>query len=202
MLKPTRSPQIRYGIPVLAVGLILLLRLLLTPLVGDASPFLLFTVAVMVSAWYGGLFPGIQATLLSAIVIIYFFLYPNNTLAVSNLADGVLLVLFILIGLTISWLTDKLHLATKQAEFNLRKAQRQQEELRESEERFRLLVEGVKDYAIFMLDPSGHIVSWNAGAENVTGYWEQEVIGRHYSCFFTAEDIEFCKQEQELKIAA
>jgi PAS domain S-box-containing protein len=202
MLKPTRSPQIRYGIPVLTVGLILLLRLLLTPAIGKASPFLLFTVAVMVSAWYGGLFPGIQATLLSAIVIIYFFLEPNNTLTVSNLADAVLLVLFTLIGLTISWLTDKLHLATKQAEFNLRQAQRQQEELRESEERFRLLVEGVKDYAIVMLDPSGHVVSWNAGAENVTGYREKEIVGRHSSCFFPAEDIELGKPEQELKIAA
>jgi PAS domain S-box-containing protein len=202
MLKPTRSPQIRYGIPVLTVGLILLLRLLLTPAIGKASPFLLFTVAVMVSAWYGGLFPGIQATLLSAIVIIYFFLEPNNTLTVSNLADAVLLVLFTLIGLTISWLTDKLHLATKQAEFNLRQAQRQQEELRESEDRFRLLVEGVKDYAILMLDPSGQVVSWNAGAENVTGYREKEIVGRHSSCFFTAEDIELGKPEQELKIAA
>ncbi len=59
----------------------------------------------------------------------------------------------------------------------------------ESEERFRLLVEGVSDYGIYMLDPQGYVVSWNVGARNVKGYQPEEIIGRHYSCFFTVEDI-------------
>jgi len=74
--------------------------------------------------------------------------------------------------------------------------------LRESEERFRLLVEGVKDYAIYMLDPNGHIVSWNAGAERIKGYRTEEIIGQHFSSFYTAEDIKQGKPEQELKVAA
>src|SRR6266511_4800200 len=57
------------------------------------------------------------------------------------------------------------------------------EALRRSEERFRLLVEGVRDYAIFALDPTGHIISWNAGAEHIKGYRSEEMIGRHFSCF-------------------
>ncbi|HEX2168502.1 MAG TPA: PAS domain S-box protein, partial [Longimicrobiales bacterium] len=60
--------------------------------------------------------------------------------------------------------------------------------LRESEARFRLLVESVSDYAIFMLDPDGRVMSWNAGAERIEGYTGAEVLGRHFSIFYTAED--------------
>ena len=60
--------------------------------------------------------------------------------------------------------------------------------LRESEERFRLLVQGVREYAIFQLDPMGHVVSWNAGAERLKGYSSEEIIGRHFSVFYPEED--------------
>lgn len=62
--------------------------------------------------------------------------------------------------------------------------------LRESEERFRLLVEGVKDYALFMLDPDGYVVSWNRGAERLKGYAASEIIGKHFSQFYLQEDIQ------------
>jgi PAS domain S-box-containing protein len=75
-------------------------------------------------------------------------------------------------------------------------------ELHRSEERFRLMVSSVKEYAILMLDPSGCVVSWNAGAERIKGYGSQEIIGQHFSCFYPAEDIERGKPEQELKVAA
>jgi PAS domain S-box-containing protein len=63
------------------------------------------------------------------------------------------------------------------------------EELRNSQEQFRVLVQGVADYAIYMLDPGGHVTSWNSGAQRIKGYAPQEVIGRHYSAFFTPEDV-------------
>jgi PAS domain S-box-containing protein len=62
--------------------------------------------------------------------------------------------------------------------------------LYESEQRFRLLVQGVKDYAIYMLDPEGNITNWNAGAEAIKGYAADEIIGRHFSLFYTPEDRE------------
>lgn len=63
-----------------------------------------------------------------------------------------------------------------------------EEQLRESEEQFRLIVQGVKDYAIFRLDPKGNVSSWNAGAEHIKGYKADEVIGQHISTFYTPED--------------
>jgi PAS domain S-box-containing protein len=63
-----------------------------------------------------------------------------------------------------------------------------EEALRVSEERFRLLVESVRDYAIFMLDPDGTVRSWNAGAQAIKGYAPEEIIGRHFSTFYTPQD--------------
>ncbi|MDI1477893.1 PAS domain S-box protein [Polyangium sp. y55x31] len=74
--------------------------------------------------------------------------------------------------------------------------------LREGEERYRLLVEGVRDYAIYMLDPEGRVESWNAGAERIKGYTAAEVIGQHFSRFYPAEDIEQGKPERALILAA
>lgn len=76
------------------------------------------------------------------------------------------------------------------------------EHLRQSEERFRLLVESVKDYAIFMLSPEGKILSWNAGAEKIKGYRAQEIIGQHFSRFYAPEDVRSGRPERGLKVAA
>ncbi|MGH3106161.1 MAG: PAS domain S-box protein [Rubrobacteraceae bacterium] len=77
-----------------------------------------------------------------------------------------------------------------------------QEILRESEERFRLLVEGVKDYAIFMLDAEGHVTTWNPGAQRIKGYEAEEIIGEHFSIFYTDEDLERGYPEVVLRLAA
>jgi PAS domain S-box-containing protein len=74
-------------------------------------------------------------------------------------------------------------------------------ELARSEERFRLLVEGVTDYAIFMLDPFGNVVTWNSGAERIKGYRAEEIVGRHFSCFYEEEDVANGKPQQELEKA-
>ncbi len=73
-----------------------------------------------------------------------------------------------------------------------------EEAMRQSEERFRLLVDGVHDYAIYMLDTNGVIQSWNRGAELIKGYRADEVVGRHYGMFFRAEDIARSLPQQEL----
>jgi PAS domain S-box-containing protein len=79
---------------------------------------------------------------------------------------------------------------------------RTQEVLRQSEERFRLLVEGVKDYAIFMLDAEGYVTTWNEGAQRINGYEAEEIVGEHFSVFYTEEDIQRGHPDEELRIAA
>ena len=74
--------------------------------------------------------------------------------------------------------------------------------LHESEERFRLLVATVKDYAIFVLDPTGHVATWNAGAQRIKGYAPEEIIGSHFSRFYCEEDVASGKCEMELEVAA
>jgi PAS domain S-box-containing protein len=78
---------------------------------------------------------------------------------------------------------------------------RSEEALRQSEERFRLLVSGVKDYAILMLDPEGRIASWSDGAERMKGYRAEEILGQDFSCFYTPEDLSNDKPVRELQIA-
>jgi PAS domain S-box-containing protein len=74
--------------------------------------------------------------------------------------------------------------------------------LRESEERYRMLLDGIQNYAIFSMDPLGQILTWNAGAERIKGYSADQIIGRNFSCFFLPADIERGRPEEILRVAA
>jgi PAS domain S-box-containing protein len=74
--------------------------------------------------------------------------------------------------------------------------------LRESEERYRMLLDGVQTYAIFMMDAHGNVLSWNAGAERIKGYTSDQIIGHNFSCFFPPEDIKRGRPEEVLRITA
>jgi PAS domain S-box-containing protein len=70
-----------------------------------------------------------------------------------------------------------------------------------SEERFRLMVEGVKDYAIYLLDTNGRVTSWNAGAKRLNGYTQEEILGQHFSKFYTPEELAISKPQEHLHLA-
>jgi rsbT co-antagonist protein RsbR len=70
-----------------------------------------------------------------------------------------------------------------------------------SDDSFRLLVESVRDYAIVLLDTAGHVASWNVGAERIKGYHPDEIVGKHFSCFYTEEDQKRGLPEHELQMA-
>jgi PAS domain S-box-containing protein len=74
--------------------------------------------------------------------------------------------------------------------------------LRESEERFRILVQGVADYAIYMLDPKGRITNWNLGGERIKGYTAEEIVGQHFSVFFSNQDRAKGEPEREIATAS
>jgi PAS domain S-box-containing protein len=84
---------------------------------------------------------------------------------------------------------------------DLTERRKAEDELRASEERFRMLVSGVQDYAIFLLDPEGNVVTWNAGAQRIKGYTADEIVGQHFSRFYTPEDLAAGKTRHELMIA-
>lgn len=171
----------RYGVAVLAVVVALGLRLTLIPLLAGTAPFLVFVLAVLWASWYGGAGPGMLATGLSALAGAYFFLPPSFVFGPLSTSNLVQLAIFLAIGATISSLNTRLRSAYLRESVGL-------EALSESEERFRVLVEGVQDHALFMLDAEGKVVLWNPGAQRIKGYEPQEVIGHHVSMFYPPEE--------------
>ncbi len=190
MLQVRGSSAWAYGVAVLATVMVLLLRLLLTPALGSDAPLLAFTIAVMVASWYGGLVPGLLATALSLLAGIYFFVPPAHSLYIARAEDGARVALFALVGIVIAWLNESLRAARTRAEASAL-AERQ------SEERFRLMVEGVQDHALFLMEPDGRIVSWNPGVGRILGYGEAEIVGRPVAAIFTPEDRERGVPERE-----
>ena len=193
--KKTGSLPTRYVFAVLVVVLAAALKLLLSPAIQEESPFLLFFSAVMLSALVGGWGAGLLATGLAAVLVWYLFLPPYYSFAFDGPGDAVRLGIFVLEGIFISLLVKAFHSVRRQA-------QRSAREARESEERFRLLVDDVKDYAIFMLSPNGSVASWNEGARRILGYEEREIIGERFSRFYTEEDVSECNPKRELELAA
>ncbi len=181
------------------------------PLLGEISPF--FFVAVMFSTWFGGMGPGLLATALSCWASAYYFLNVPAGSGVFGWDDIIRLGLFLLVALLISSLVNLRRLAESQLRtanetLEDRVLQRTQEleasnrKLRESEEGFRALVEGVTDCAICLLDPVGRVVQWNSGAERIQCYSEAEILLRSFEVFFTKADRDAGRPASQLARAA
>ncbi len=202
MLNIKRSQVQGYGVAVFTVAIALSLKLMLKPWVAlEDSPFLVFFVPIMVSAWYGGIGSALLATALGGVVG-YLWTPPSSALSSNSIGYNLRLVIFLLEALCISYFITALQLAQRRSELNKVQAQQNLESLRHSEEGFRLLIDCIKDYAIYRLDPQGYIVSWNEGSERINGYQIGEVIGQHFSRFYTEEELNSGKGEQVLKLAA
>jgi PAS domain S-box-containing protein len=188
MQSVNRSWQLKnYGIAVLASALALLFSLLISPLLENVT-FSAFFAAVLLSSWYGNRGSGLLATFLCTLAVAYFFLQPIYPLSFMTLDSIIRLGLFTVVSV----LTTELNAALRRAELKLR----------ESESRYREMIEAVQDYAIYRLDPEGRIVTWNAGAERIKGYTTKEILGQHFSRFYTASDLERGHPTQSLQIAA
>jgi PAS domain S-box-containing protein len=202
LLSRARHPwTARYAAAALAVAAAFALTALLDPFLQEGSPFLLLSAAVLVAAAYGGVGPGVFATLLGAVAGDYFFLSPVGTLLPPDAAHGLTTGLFLAQGLAISALGAWLSSARRRAHEGARRATESRARLGESEERYRLLVEGATEYAILMLDPEGRVASWNAGARRILGYAGEEILGEHFSVFFTEEDRREDRPGREFELA-
>ena len=197
-----RTPRLlSYASAVVAVGLVMLIKQGTDTLFGEGPPLILFLGAVMVIARFSGTGPGLVVTVLSAIVCTYFYFAPLGVLRINSLDDRFRLAVFMLEGVTVCGLMGSFRNAKNRAEQSMRQAQSQEKVLRESEKQFRLVVESVTDYAIIVLGPDGRIARWNAGAERIKGYRAEEIIGKHFSCFYPEEDVRDGKPDRELKLA-
>jgi PAS domain S-box-containing protein len=98
--------------------------------------------------------------------------------------------------------TAELTRINEELQNQIRDREQLEDALHRSEERLRLLVEGVSDYAIYMLDPNGVVESWNVGAAHINGYDAKEIVGKSFACFYTGEDQAAGKPAQDLKAAA
>ncbi len=174
MLLSQRPLWQRLAIAPVAVLAALAIRLVLTPLTGHEGPFLVFFSAVMLSAWIGGNLGGILATILTVPLAAIFFL-NSGTFTWEGIAGSTILIeLFVLDALVVSAITNRLWRTAEQAA-------RQRAELVS-------LIDGVHDYAIFLLSATGAVVSWNTGAERITGYRAKEVLGQPLSLFYPVEE--------------
>ena len=117
------SPLLRYGVAVLAVGMAFLVKLLLDPLIVQETPFLLVFGAIMISAWYGGLGPGLLATFAAGLATDYFFLPPTGSLSGFSL-ETVPLLVFFLEGTLVCLLVEALRAARSRADGSALEAER------------------------------------------------------------------------------
>jgi PAS domain S-box-containing protein len=166
---------LRYGVAVVSVAAALFIKLFFFSDIAPDAPFVLFFGAVMVSAWYGGLGPGLLATVLSALAVDYYFLAPRYVFFFSSTwHENMPLLIFVLEGGLISLLAERLRVVWRWSE--------------ERGERLRLLIDGTKDYAFIMLDVEGNVATWNDSAFRILGYQAKDIIGRNYSHFYPDED--------------
>ena len=176
----------RYAFAVLSVIAISILHTAVVPQLGDRSPFLFYILAVTASAWYGSISAGMLATLLSAAIASIGF----RNEAVIPLQVGIFSAECLISTLLIASLRYTLSLSQERASM-----------LQQNSDQMRALVDGITDYAIYLVDPKGYILSWSDAASAIQGYREHEVIGRKFSMFYMPEELASGKPERDLQTA-
>ena len=180
-----RHSWVGYALAALLSVLALLIRLQLgTALSG--VPFLTFFGAVFLVAFFGGTAPALVTILITALMADYFLIDPTGTLEMRMPSGAIAVGLYVIVTGTVIALIEALfraHERQTQSDERLR-----QQAIFESEQRFRILVQGVRDYAIYMLAPDGTVSNWNSGAQLIKGYSAEEIVGQHFSRFYTETD--------------
>lgn len=162
-----------YFVSILCVGIALVLTFLLQPFL-DRSIFLIFFAAIAVSTWYGGIKPGLLATVLSVITVSYFFIDPRFSFSVENPDSIIKLGLFTLVTMLISWLNSELRTSKQKLEISFK-------HLAASEARFRRLKDA-NIIGVIISDIKGGILEANDAFLNMVGYTREELLAGRINC--------------------
>ncbi|WP_207796649.1 PAS domain S-box protein [Sphingomonas oleivorans] len=182
-----------YGAAILCVLLAHVVRLAFQPWLIDRSPYLLFPVAILAAAFYGGTGPAILATLAAAALGTISF--GPSGLHVAHLAQ---LLSFLAAASGIILLRAAMGRWRRRATLHDEHAAGGTRDTGQLNDELNLLIDGAVNYAIYMLDPEGRVTIWNKGAERLTGWKEGEVIGRSCALFYPAEEVTAGKPAQDL----
>jgi PAS domain S-box-containing protein len=174
------AAKARYSIAILAVAFAVAIGTSLIPLWGQTFAFTTFYPAVVISTWYGGLWPGLLATALSTLSSAYFLLPPVGSLKVESWGDRLGLIFFILVQLLITFLTESL----RRARF---RAEEAQQKVIEASEHFRRIVETANE-GIWQVDAAWRTTYVNSRLAQMLGYSVDEMLGRHPLDFAFEED--------------
>lgn len=181
------APFLPYLVAALAVAAAFAARTALAPLLEHRAPFLTFVPAVLFAMLYGGRGPALSSGLLSLAGGLTFATYNSGHYA----GVSVEALLFVLVCWGIGAMGNRIARQQRTAETEAERATATGEELR-------LLLEGATRYAIFMLDPDGRVTTWNAGAQRILGWSDDEIVGEHCSKFYPGDRASNGKCEADL----
>src|SRR5262245_2027730 len=176
MHESPRTRLVAYGVALLGTAVTLLIEWPLWPVQGDRVLYMAFFPVVLIAAYLGGFWPGLLATVLSALAATYFLVDPPHSLAITTVHDAVAVSLFVLVGAVISGLSESLHRARHRIVTDERR--RAEEALSETRERFRFLVQNSSDI-ISLFDAEGTILYQAPSVERLLGQRPQDRIGRN-----------------------
>ena len=171
------APFLPYLVAAITVAVAFATRTALAPLLEHRAPFLIFVPAVLFAMLYGGRGPALLAGFLSLGAGLTFSTYDPSKYAAITIEA----LVFVLVCWGIGAMGNRIARQQRTAEIEAQRAMATGEELR-------LLLEGATRYAIFMVDPDGRVTTWNAGAERILGWPEDEIIGEHCAKFYPGED--------------
>jgi PAS domain S-box-containing protein len=158
--------RIGYAVAIVACVAILSIRMALNETLAEQARLMPFVLAVMAAAWWGGLGPGILATILGSLLGVYFIVPPVNSLEITTVEDGVNLAIFVFVGLTISWLCEALHQARRS----------------EAEKQFRTLADSIAQL-VWMARPDGYRFWFNQRWYDYSGATPEQVEGARWQSF-------------------